>query len=272
MKRSVFIQLRRVLMLAAFCVLFPALVPCPSGAEELTFAFLPPRIAAFKPGESLTYDVSWSRIVTAGVAVMEVKGEVAGKRPLLRFVATGRSKGVVDTFYPVNDAVQSVFDPLIMQSLSYDLNQSHGKRTKRRDLVFDHLRKTLTSTFNDEPPKTVGVPDPVQDPLSALYYLRTKGDFAAGSVVTIDLHDGNKNWSMEVHTLGREKVRTPAGEFDAIKIVAYPRSGGVFMHKGDILLWLTDDIRRVPVLMKCRIALGSLVMTLTKMKPGDDAR
>jgi hypothetical protein len=267
MKCGLFIEFPRALLtFAALCFLVQALVPCLIGAEDRTPATLPQRITAFKPGESLTYEVSWSKIVTAGITVMEVRRETTpDNRALLRFIVTGRSVGAVDRLYPVNDTVQSVFDPLIMQSLSYDLTQSHGKRTKHRDLVFDHMRKTVTSTLNDEPPKTIVAPDPVQDPLSALYYLRTKGDFAAGSVMTIDLNDGNKNWSMEVHTLGRENVRTPAGEFATIMVVAYPRAEGAFTRKGEIFLWLTDDIRKIPVLMKAKIAIGSLVMTLTKM-------
>jgi len=42
-------------------------------AEELTAAPIKPRIDALRPGEILTYDVSWSDIVTAGIAVMEIK-------------------------------------------------------------------------------------------------------------------------------------------------------------------------------------------------------
>lgn len=40
------------------------------------------------------------------------------------------------------------------------------------------------------------------------------------------------------------------------------------MNKGEIFIWLTDDSRRVPVLMKSTISIGSIMTTLTKMKPG----
>ena len=40
------------------------------------------------------------------------------------------------------------------------------------------------------------------------------------------------------------------------------------MHKGEIMIWLTDDARRVPVLMKSTISIGSIVATLTEMEAG----
>ena len=71
MKRPLNIALRTVLRnFAALCILAFGLAPI-SGvfSEEVpTVVSLPPRILAFQPGETLTYDVSWSNIITAGTA------------------------------------------------------------------------------------------------------------------------------------------------------------------------------------------------------------
>ena len=77
---------------------------------------------------------------------------------------------------------------------------------------------------------------------------------------------------MEVQTLGREKVKTPAGEFATIKVRTFPKYEGVFMSKGEIFVWLTDDSRKVPVLMKSTISIGAIISTLTKMEPGKDRK
>lgn len=267
--RKVFQGCRRLGRPAARCFLALglALVPHAVGAEEQSIVSPPPRIQAFKPGERLTYEISWSKIITAGTAVMEVKEErLPNGRTVLRFIATSRSVGAVDAIYPVNDIVQSVFDPRTMQSLSFDLNESHGKKKKRRTLTFDHGTRTAVSTLNNEPPKTLTIPDQVQDALSSLYELRTREDFTIGKTHVIKVHDSGKTWSVEVHTLGREKVKTPAGEFDTIKVKTFPRYEGVFMNKGEIFLWLTDDKRKIPVLMKSTISIGSIMTTLTSMK------
>ncbi len=254
-------------------VIAAALILCTLGAEERTISSPAPFIRAFQPGEKLTYDVSWSRVVSAGTAVMEVEEEtLKNGKAVLKFIVTGRSTGVVDKVFPVNDTVESVFDPSIMESLSYSLKQSHGKRKKRREIVFDHARKKAVSTLNDDAPENTDIPDHVQDALSSLYYLRTIEDFAVGKVITVNVFEGEKNWSIEVYTLGREKVRTPAGEFSAIKVKTHPKYEGVFLNKGEVFIWLTDDDRKVPVLMKSTITVGSFVFTLTDMKPGKEAR
>ena len=221
------------------------------------------------PGETLTYEISWSNIVTAGTAVMEVKGDkLPSGQKVLRFIASSHSVGVVDAVYPVNDRVESLFDPQIMQSLSFNLSENHGKRKRRRSLTFDHTGRTVISRLNSDPPQTLTIPDPVQDALSSLFYLRTRKDFTIGTTHVIEVHDSGKNWSVEVQTLAREKVKTPAGEFDTIKVKTFPRYEGVFMNKGEIFIWLTDDSRKIPVLMKSTIAIGSIMTTLTDMKLG----
>src|SRR3990172_808076 len=204
---------------------------------------------------------------------MEVKEEkLPNGKKAYRFIASSRSVGVVDKVYPVNDRVQSLFDPQIMQSLSFDLSESHGKRKRRRTLTFDHADRKVVSKLNNDPPKTLTIPERVQDALSSLFYLRTMDDFTDGKTHVINVHDSGKNWSVEIFTLGREKVKTPAGEFNTIKVKTFPRYEGVFMNKGEIYIWLTDDNRKIPVLMKSTISIGSIMTTLTDMKLGEVAR
>jgi hypothetical protein len=239
-------------------------------AEEQATDLIPPRILAFQPGESLKYDVSWSNILTAGTAVMEVKEErLPDGRNVLLFILSGRSAGLVEQLFRVNDTVTSVFDPLVMQSLSYKLNENHGKKKRRRELIFDHARNRVVSRLNDDAPETFDIPEQALDALSSLYYLRTKEGFTIGKSMIIQVHDSGKNWSVEVQTLGREKVKTRAGEFTTIKVRTYPRNEGVFMNKGVVFIWLTDDSRKIPVLMKSTLKVGSFVFSLTDMKPGD---
>ncbi|NTW60767.1 MAG: DUF3108 domain-containing protein [Nitrospirae bacterium] len=226
----------------------------------------------FHPGEKLTYNISWSNVFSAGTAVMEVKKEKADDGgDVLRFISTARTTGMVDSVYTVRDTVQSFVNYLTLQSISYDLNSRHGKRKKQRKLLFDHEKKTVTYSEGGSL-QTLDIPDDTQDALSSLYYIRSKPEFITGKAIMVDIHDSGKNWAIEVQVLGREKIKTPVGEFNTIKLKTYPKYEGVFMHKGEIFMWLTDDDRRIPVLMKSTITIGSIVATLTDMKLGDEAR
>jgi hypothetical protein len=268
MKRSFNIPLRAVLRnFAALCILAFGLAPVSSVSEEMPTAVSFPHILAFQPGEILKYDVSWSNILTAGTAIMEVKGKtMPDGKSVLAFIVTGRSTGMVGRLYPVTEAAMSVFDPLIMQSLSYSLKENYGKRERRRVVVFDHAQRTVTSTLNNDPPATLDVPEQVQDGLSSLYYLRTREDLEIGRTIVIDVLDSEKNLSVEFQVLGREMLKTPMGELSTIKVRTYPKYKGVFLNKGEVFIWLTDDSRKVPVLIKSKLKVGTFMLTLAEMK------
>lgn len=225
---------------------------------------------AFFPGEKLTYEISWSKVVTAGIAVMEVKSKTREDHAqAYQLVSSTRSVGMVDAFYPVRDSVESIMDAEELYSMSFMLRESHGKKRRERDMVFDHDTRTVRVIKNGSV-ETHTVPERVQDALSSLYYVRTRADLVVGKSIIVDVHDNGKNWSIEIQALAKEEIKTPAGKFSTIKIRTYPKYEGVFMHKGEIVFWVTDDTRRIPVLMKSKISIGAIVATLTEVKEGQD--
>jgi uncharacterized protein DUF3108 len=252
-----------------FCVLFLITTPVLAGpSQKPVHNNIKTVNRSFFPGEKLTFEISWSKIVQAGVAVMEVReGKTRDNRPAYDLVSSTHSTGLVDKFYPVRDTVESLVDSEDLCSVSFSLRSSRGKRKRERDMLFDRGKGTVRVTAKGET-QVYPVPERVQDALSSLYYLRTRTDFVAGKPIVLDVHDSGKTWAVEIQTLGREKIVTPAGEFDTIKIVTHPRYEGVFMHRGEIIIWLTDDARKIPVLMKSTISIGSIVATLTELQTG----
>jgi hypothetical protein len=166
-----------------------------------------PQLRAFQPGETLTYEASWSETVKIGTAVMAVNVErLADGREVLRLTSTSRTEGVVGKLYPLGDTVQSIFDPVSMQSLSFSLRETQGKKLRRRVLTFDHVKRQAVVQINDDPLKTFSIPDHVQDNLSSIYYLRTRENFTASKLITFETFDSEQTWTVEVQTVGREKV------------------------------------------------------------------
>src|SRR5574341_1585529 len=127
---------------------------------------------AFAPGEKLTYSISWSNILQAGIAVMEVKnGAVTEHRPTYQLVSHTHSVGIVDMVYPVKDVVESIVDAEEMYSIFFTLKESHGKRKRERMMTFDHENDTVKVVINGAT-ETFSVPERIQDALSSLYYVR----------------------------------------------------------------------------------------------------
>ncbi len=206
-------------MIPLFCVLFLITRAVSAGpSQNPAYNNIKTVNRSFSPGEKLTYEISWSKIVQAGIAVMEVReGKTRDNRPAYDLVSHTYSVGMVDKFYPVRDTVQSLVDAEEFSSVSFSLRSSRGKRKKERDMVFDPEKGTVRVTVNGES-QVYSVPERVQDALSSLYYLRTRKDFVVGKPIVVDVHDSGKTWAVEIQTLGRERITTPAGEFDTIKI------------------------------------------------------
>jgi hypothetical protein len=90
----------------------------------------------------------------------------------------------------------------------------------------------------------------------------TVGDTSRFSAVS-----GKKRYELKVLVHGKEEIKTSAlGKVNTIKVEPVLDGDGIFNSKGRIFIWLTDDDRRIPVLMQCEIALGSIKAKLTKVK------
>jgi hypothetical protein len=226
----------------------------------------------FQPGEKLVYEVSWSKLIQAGTAVMEVSEEkTADGIVAYRLISTASSGRLLSKFYVVSDKIESVFDITNRRPLSYNLDQSHGKRKKKREMTFNYNEYVVTVTADGQQ-TAYTVPADIQDALSSVYYVRMSQDFIVGKPIIVNVHEDDKNWAVEIQVLGREKLHTIFGDVDTIKLKTYPRYEGVFQNKGEIYIWLTDDARKIPVLMKSTISIGSIVSTLVEAHPGQEKK
>ena len=60
----------------------------------------------------------------------------------------------------------------------------------------------------------------------------------------------------------RDRVRVPAGTFDCIVVEPVLREAGLFNQKGRMVVWVTDDERRMPVMMKSKVLVGTIDVEL----------
>jgi hypothetical protein len=257
-----------IVILASMMILLSAVI-----RAEIQPAISPSSKAEMiEEGEILNYNVSWSNILTAGIAVLKVEKESLPEgRHVLSFIIAGHSTGVVDKLFHVHDAAHSIFDPRIEQTLSFNIHEIYGKKQRRRQLTFDPEHSIVISKLNDDAPETFPVPKNVVDPLSALFVIRMMDDLTVGKSSVISVFENGKNWAVEIQILGREKVKTPAGAFNTIKLRTYPRHEGVFLNKGVVFLWLSDDNQKIPVLIKSSLKVGSFVLTLTGRQTRSEA-
>ncbi|MHB2026449.1 MAG: DUF3108 domain-containing protein [Elusimicrobiota bacterium] len=215
--------------------------------------------------ERLIYQVSWAGI-PMGKASLEVPEIVlfAG-RPAYHIISRATSNSFADTFYKVRDINESWFDSKRLCSLGYDKKLREGRFYRDEWVIYDQrnrrfLDKTL-SRNGDFSYHGGTIPAHVQDILSSLYYLREQ-KITPGHDIILDVNT-KKNWPLVIHAVGRKTVTTPAGTFHTILIEPAIRKEGIFIQKGRKLkIWLTDDSRKIPVLMRVDLFFGHVEASL----------
>jgi len=217
----------------------------------------------FRPGESLRFSVQYG-FIKAGSAWLEVPEVVDWNgHPSWRLVARAESNGFFDKMYKVRNRIESVWDQERRFSWRYFEDRHEGHYTANDTLVFNPDSGEVR--YKDG--RKYAIPPDAQDALSSFYYTR----FAAlplGGSITFDYHASRKSLPLEVKVLGRQRVKTPAGKFDCVVIEPVLNAGGIFKNKGRLVIWMTDDNRRMPVLMKSKVLIGSISVVLQEAKPG----
>jgi hypothetical protein len=225
--------------------------------SSLPFALGAERPRAFGPGERLVYDISYMGM-SAGTAVMEVKEAIwHNGRVVYPVVSTAQSNDMVSLFYPVNDRVESLIDADAIYSHRIDVKQHQGKKRREKVIDFDQSQH-LATQYRKEKKEVFSIPAEVQDSLSSLYFFRNQPLPRVGQSIFIPVHESEKNWNLEIRLLGRERLTTPVGAFNTIKVQALLRYKGIFLDEGDVWIWMTDDPQHLPVKINSTIKIGTI--------------
>ena len=102
------------------------------------------------------------------------------------------------------------------------------------------------------------------DRLLSAFFALSNRNLTVGTSEYLDIFDNKKLYHTEVQILRKEKVSVPAGEFNTIVIKPLLKSEGIFVRKGDMYIWLTDDERKLPVIVKSKIKVGHFTAKLKK--------
>jgi len=219
--------------------------------------------AAYTLPERLEYDLTWSGI-KAGTASLEV----LENGPYIQFVSRAVSSDFVSIFYRVEDlAVSSLLKEthkiLPVKPYSYKLKTSEGRHKKDKEVYFDFKeKKALYFNYLDKEQRVFDINETTMDALSCFYYVRYL-PLAVGKSIYVDIFDNKKLYKAEVQIVRKEEIETPLGTFKTILIRPILLSEGIFSRKGDILIWITDDAKRLPLLLETKVKVGAIKATLT---------
>lgn len=241
------------------------LLPKASPAEEP--APLPVERLPFAPGEQLDFAVKYG-VVRAGDARLAVESlEDVNGEPVYRLVSTASSSRFFSTFFTVKDRVESLWSLSRRVPLRFEKHIHEGNYRKDSVIEFDHEQGHAIYENGDRMEIEAGT----QDVLSAFYFIRCNR-LDVGKSVHVPNHSDGENYPLEVKVVRRETIEVPAGKFRCVVVEPLLKSAGLFKQEGRLTIWLTDDARKMPVLMKSKVAVGSIVAELEGFRMGKPPR
>ncbi|HMJ19651.1 MAG TPA: DUF3108 domain-containing protein [Gemmatimonadaceae bacterium] len=216
----------------------------------------------FGPGERMEYDVKFGAL-RVGNAHMEVVALDNLRGRAVWHTAFWVQGG--NFLYRVNDVYESWMDAETLSSLRFvqELEEG-GKDIERRFEIYPE-RAVFIQTSKKPPKEEKSVSQPLDDG-SFLYFIRTI-PLEVGQTYDFNRYFRPDRNPVRIRVLRKERVRVPAGTFDAIVIQPVIKTKGIFSENGHAEIWLTDDERHVMVQLKSKLSFGSLNLYLKSYLP-----
>ncbi len=215
----------------------------------------------FQAGERLMYEVSWLNF-TAVVAMMEV-ARMDGRKDqaVARLVGTAQSTPVLTKFFPVDNRVESELDLDTLTPEHMMFRRREGKKKEDIEYVF-HQKEGMVTAVRGGTTESLPIPAGTHDIISCLYYTRTVLPTSPGASLKMNVYHDKKNRPVEVRVEAIETIEGAWGKSETVRVLVIMPFHGLFMNQGNIRVWITNDERRIPVRMKAKVVLGSIVADL----------
>ncbi len=239
----------------------PAPEPCPT----------PEAVAAsFRPGENFKYRARWGWFSHAADLAIDVSLYRAHSE-LFRIVTTLSSQGSVRWFHKIDNRVESLLSTNSLRIHSTATISAEGKRRVEDITTFDYEAGVarFTNRLRPEKNKTEPIDHPcLLDIMSGV--LRVRGmPMEPGDVRSILVHSEGEKYLLTLHAEEVEKIKTPLGTFETLRV--QPRMDfnpkGFFRRKGKLWIWYSLDERQLPVRIRTKLKVGSVVATLVEYTP-----
>jgi hypothetical protein len=220
------------------------------------------RNTAFADGEHLYFKVWYNagRIwIGAGEAHFNVSTDQMNGKRSYHVVAEGKTLKSYEWFYKVRDKYESWIDAASMQPLKFVRNVNEGGFRIYNNVTFNQSIGQAVSTAG-----IFTVPKCVQDVISAIYYARNINydAYKPGAKIPFNMFLDDKVYNLYIRYIGKERIETRYGTFNAIKIAPLLIQGTIFTGGEKMFVWVSDDANHLPIRVDSPIQIGSVKVDL----------
>ena len=213
------------------------------------------RRVPFAVGERLEYEVKFGPF-RVGRATMEVAGmETVRGVPAYHVIFVIR--GHAAFFYSMTDTLESWFSAADLTSLRFvQNNNENGTRYYHRYEIHP-----VSGYFIQDGKDSLPTTEKPLDDASFFYFARTV-PLEVGRTYSYNRYFKLDRNPVTLTVLSVGPIDTPAGRFTALAVRPVFKSRGLFAEGGQAIVYLADDSTRIPLMIKSRVSIGSLTMSL----------
>ncbi len=229
---------------------------------------------SFIAGEKLRYTVSynWGILwINAGEVNFDAKLTQFQDHSVYHFFSTGHSFKRWDWLFKVRDTFEvysrtSDLQPLYSRRHTLEggfriLNQYHFYPDEQRVLAEREESRTPYHTDN------IMLLECTYDVLTASYVARSLPfeNYTQDDTISLSLLLDGKTFELPVVLKGQEKIKNRDGKYwDCILFSAVLDRGTMFKAGEELLVWVSNDLARIPIMIEAKITVGSIKIYLTE--------
>ncbi len=227
--------------------------------DTINFNPLGIKNTAFGIGEKLVFDIGYG-FITAGEAFMSVPDTAFMQgRSIYKVLFEVNSLPAFSWIYKVRDRYETYIDAEGIFPWRFEQHIREGGYTRDFTADFDQRNHIARTSEGNYP-----IPPFVHDIMSAFYFMRTQSydNRRPGERFHLKNFYRDSTYALDVKYLGRQQIEVEAGTFNCIILEPLVKEGGLFKNEGRIIVWLSDDERKIPVKVSTQVVIGSIDVEL----------
>jgi hypothetical protein len=213
--------------------------------------------------ERLLFDLKFS-FAKGGEAVLTIEDTVFNGKPAIKYSMVGRTTGLTDKLFGVNDAYETIVDAETRLPLKSIRNIKENKyRWYNETLYYRDI-----DSINSQKSGWRAVPHDLVDIISVFFYFINKhliDDIDRGQSVTLPTFHADKIENVTIKFMGEKKVETELGKINAYVLAPIVDKGKLLKRSDGLRFYISKD-RKVPILIEFDMKLGTLKVELRSYK------
>ncbi|MBF0297768.1 MAG: DUF3108 domain-containing protein [Oligoflexia bacterium] len=226
-------------------------------------------------GEVIELAVKYFGITCGTVTLKTLPNVRIGNNDAVHLYARGKSAEFYESFYAIDDYVETFVDAKNFTPIKYTLIQRESKQSIDDLQLFDMDKLQTLYWFKREKKDEVSkeekkefIPKLLADSFAILYFMRGL-PLKIGDSYDIPVVTRAEVWILRAKVAEEEEITIKGIKYKALKIAAETHFPGVLKKRGDIYFWYSNDSLRIPLKFMAKVKIGKVEGELLKYIGGN---